>query len=71
MDDRFNTIAGWTLFAGIVALGLASVSAKIFEADKNHRPHKMGYEIEGVVSSEGGGEQAVGTQQSGGGSPSF
>jgi cytochrome c len=56
MDDRFNTIAGWALFGGIVALGLSSVSHKYFEADKNHRPHKMGYEIEGVVSSEGGGD---------------
>jgi cytochrome c len=59
MDDRFNTIAGWTLFAGIVALGFSSVSAKFFEANKNHRPEKMGFEIEGVVSSEGGGEAAV------------
>jgi cytochrome c len=56
MDDRFNTIAGWTLFGGIVALGLSSVSSKYYEADKPHRPHKMGYEIEGVVSSEGGDE---------------
>lgn len=54
MDDRFNTIAGWALFAGIVGLGLSSISHKYFEADKNHRPEKMGYEIEGVVSSEGG-----------------
>jgi cytochrome c len=54
MDDRFNTIAGWALFSGIVALGFSSLSAKYFEADKAHRPHKMGYEIEGVVSSEGG-----------------
>jgi cytochrome c len=54
MDDRFNTIAGWALFSGIVGWGLSSVSAHYFEADKNHRPHKMGYEIEGVVSSEGG-----------------
>ena len=58
MDDRFNTIAGWTLFGGIVALGLASISSRYFEADKDHRPEKMGYEIEGVVSSEGG-EEAV------------
>lgn len=57
MDDRFNTIAGWTLFAGIVGLGLTSISAKYFEADKIHRPHKMGYEIEGVVSSEGGAKE--------------
>lgn len=54
MDDRFNTISGWALFGGIVALGLSSLSHKYFEADKAHRPHKMGYEIEGVVSSEGG-----------------
>jgi len=56
MDDRFNTIAGWALFAGIVGLGLSSISSKYFEADKSHRPEKMGYEIEGVVSSEGGDE---------------
>lgn len=59
MADRFNTIAGWTLFSGIVALGLSSLSGKYFEANKNHRPHKMGYEIEGVVSSEGGAVAAV------------
>jgi cytochrome c len=55
MDDRFNTIAGWALFSGIVAWGLSSVSARYFQADKDHRPAKMGYAIEGVVSSEGGG----------------
>ena len=55
MDDRFNTIAGWTLFGGIVALLSASVSRHYFEADKDHRPHKMGYAIEGVaVEGEGG-----------------
>jgi cytochrome c len=57
MEDRFNTIAGWALFSGIVALGLASLSGKFFEADKDHRPEKMGYEIAGVVHS--GGEKAV------------
>lgn len=57
MEDRFNTIAGWTLFSGIVALGLTSLSGKFFEADKAHRPHKMGYEIAGVVSSEGGAKE--------------
>lgn len=56
MDDRFNTIAGWALFSGIVAFGASSVSSHFFQADKNHRPHKMGYEIEGVASSAGGGE---------------
>jgi cytochrome c len=54
MDDRFNTIAGWALFSAIVGWGLSSVSGHYFEANKDHRPHKMGYEIEGVVSSEGG-----------------
>ncbi len=54
MEDRFNTIAGWALFSGIVALGLTSLSHKYFAADKVHRPHTMGYEIAGVASSEGG-----------------
>ena len=49
MTDRFNTIAGWTLGAGIVALGLSIVSGMYFEGDKPHRPHEMGYPIEGVV----------------------
>lgn len=55
MDDRFNTTAGWVLGAGIVALGLSSISSGYFKGDKPHRPEKMGYEIAGVVSSEGGG----------------
>jgi cytochrome c len=54
MEDRFNTIAGWTLFSGIVAIGLASLSGKYFEAGKHHRPHEMGYAIEGVVTTTGG-----------------
>jgi len=49
MTDRFNTIAGWTLFAGIVALGLSIASGLYFEGDKPHRPHEMGYPIAGVV----------------------
>ncbi len=59
MEDRFNTIAGWTLFSGIVALGLASISGHHFRADKPHRPETMGYKIAGVVSSEGGAAAAV------------
>ena len=50
MGDRFNTVAGWALFAGIIALGGAIVSSKYFEAE---RPEKMGYAIEGV-EAEGG-----------------
>lgn len=49
MEDRFNTIAGWTLGAGIVALGLSSISGHYFRAGKESRPEKMGYAIEGVA----------------------
>ena len=59
MDDRFNTIAGWTLFSGVVALGLASVSSHYFRATKENRPEKMGYEIEGVVAEGDGAAAAV------------
>ncbi|MBW8785952.1 MAG: cytochrome c family protein [Novosphingobium sp.] len=54
MEDRFNTIAGWVLGSGIVALGLSTLSAHYFLANKPERPEKMGYAIAGVVSSEGG-----------------
>jgi cytochrome c len=46
MKDRFNTVAGWVLFAGIVALGGTVLTGEIF---KHERPEKMGYPIEGVV----------------------
>ena len=46
MDDRFNTIAGWVLFAGIVALGGSIIAGEAF---KSERPEKMGYPIAGVV----------------------
>ncbi len=48
MTDRFNTIAGWVLFAGIVALGLSIVSSMYFSADQPERPEQLGYVIEGV-----------------------
>lgn len=51
MDDRSNTIAGWVLFAGIIALGSSIVAGEIFHSE---RPEKMGYPIEGVaVAGEG------------------
>lgn len=56
MDDRFNTAAGWVLFSGIVALGLSSVSSRIFHADNPERPEEMGYPIEGVVEEGEGGD---------------
>jgi cytochrome c len=51
MDDRKNTIAGWVLFAGIVALGSTIVAGEVFHVE---RPEKMAYPIEGVeVEGEG------------------
>ena len=55
MDDRFNTIAGWVLFAGIVALGSSIVAGEVFHSE---RPEKMGYPIEGVVLEGEGGAEA-------------
>lgn len=52
MNDRFNTIAGWALGAGIVALGASIVTGEMFAGE---RPEKMGYPIEGV-EEEGAGE---------------
>jgi len=54
MNDRNNTIAGWVLFAGIIALGASIVTGELFHAE---RPETMGYPIEGVeVEGEGGAE---------------
>jgi cytochrome c len=61
MDDRFNTTAGWVLFSGIVALGLTSLSHHYFSADKPHRPHEMGYAIEGVEEEGGAAEVPIAT----------
>ena len=55
MDDRFNTIAGWVLFAGIVALGGSIVAGETFHSE---RPEEMGYPIEGVVQEGEGGAEA-------------
>lgn len=51
MDNRFNTIAGWALAGGIVALGLSIVSGMIFHSE---RPEHMGYVIEGVEEGAAG-----------------
>lgn len=56
MDDRFNTAAGWVLFAGIVALGSSIASSLYFQADKPEHSEKMGYFIEG--KEEGGADGA-------------
>src|SRR3954465_13650357 len=55
MDDRFNTIAGWVLFAGIVALGSSIVASEVFPSEP---PEKMGYPIEGVAQEGEGGAAA-------------
>ena len=55
MDDRFNTIAGWVLFAGIVALGSSIVAGEMFHSE---RPEKMGYPIAGVAQEGEGGAAA-------------
>ena len=55
MADR-NTIMGWVLGAGICALGFSIVSGKYFA---DHRPHVMGYPIEGVAEEGGSAVAAV------------
>ena len=55
MDDRFNTIAGWVLFAGIVALGTSIVAGEVFHSE---RPEKGGYPIAGVAQQGEGGAAA-------------
>lgn len=54
MDDRFNTAAGWVLFAGIIALGLSVLSGKYFHGDKPERPEQLGYVIEGAETEDDG-----------------
>lgn len=53
MDDRFNTIAGWVLFAGIIALGSSIVAGEVFHSE---RPETMGYPIEGVEEESEGAD---------------
>lgn len=54
MDDRFNTAAGWVLFAGIVALGSSIASGLYFHADKPEHSEKMGYFIEDLTEDAAG-----------------
>ena len=55
MNDRNNTIAGWVLGAGIVALGAGILTSELFHTE---RPEKMGYPIEGVQEEGAGGAEA-------------
>jgi len=59
VNDRFNTVSGWALFGGIVALGLSSLSGHYFLADKHERPETMGYAIAGVEEAAGGAAAVV------------
>jgi cytochrome c len=53
MIDRNNTIAGWVLAAGIVALGSTILFGKAFHSEVP-KEGKQGYAIQGVESAEGG-----------------
>ena len=56
MDDRFNTIAGWVLFAGIVALGGSIVASEMFHSEGKE---EKAYPIEGVEAAVGEGGAAA------------
>jgi cytochrome c len=56
MDDRSNTIAGWVLAGGIVALGLSIVSGMYFHGEA---PEKEGFAVVAEASGEAGGVAAV------------
>jgi len=56
MDDRSNTIAGWVLAGGIVALGLSIVSGMYFHAET---PEKEGFAVAAEAGGEAGGAAAV------------
>ena len=56
MDDRSNTIAGWVLAGGIVALGLSIVSGMYFHGKA---PEKEGFAVVAEAGGESGGAAAV------------
>ena len=56
MDDRSNTIAGWVLAGGIVALGLSIVTGMYFHPEA---PEKEGFAIVAEAAGEAGGAAVV------------
>lgn len=58
MIDRNNTIAGWVLGAGIVALGSSILFGKVMHGEVPAEG-KQGYAIQGVEAEGGGAEAAV------------
>lgn len=59
MDDRFNTAAGWALFAGIVGLGASIASGMYFQAEEPHEVEAGGYPIEDADGGAEGGAAAA------------
>lgn len=57
MDSRTNTIFGWVLFSSVVALGLGSISSRIYHGDRAVAPETPGYIIE-AAEAEGAGADA-------------
>jgi cytochrome c len=56
MSDTTNTFFGWTLFAGIIALGSTIVTGKYFHSEA---PEKGGYAVADAAPAEGGGAEAA------------
>jgi cytochrome c len=56
MNDNGNAIAGWTLFAGIIALGSTILTGEYF---KSEAPEKGGYAVADAAPAEGGSGGAV------------
>ncbi len=52
MSDTTNTIAGWTLFAGIIALGSTILVGEYFHDEV---PEKGGFAVADAAPAEGGG----------------
>ena len=55
MGDKFNTVSGWVLAAGIVALGTTIAAGKYFNDEP---PETPGYPIAGVVEAGAAAEEA-------------
>jgi cytochrome c len=56
MDDSSNTLAGWILFGGIIALGATIMTGEYFHHEV---VEKGGYEVADSSPSEGGGAAAA------------
>ena len=59
MDDKFNTAAGWVLFAGIIALGTSIASGMYFHADNPESPEEPGYFIDAPEEGTEAGEMSI------------